>query len=186
MEAIQAVLSFWFGKELKPRKEWFTKNPAFDAEVRSRFLSLHEQAIAGQLDSWRNTPEGSLALILLLDQFSRNLFRGQPQAFASDPQALAVAQHAIAQGFDQQVPLIQRVFFYLPLEHSENLAHQAESVRLFQQFENVPELKDYYDYALRHQVVIAQFGRFPHRNEILNRPSTPEEVEFLQQPGSSF
>lgn len=180
------VLSFWFGDKLEMRKEWFTKNPDFDSEVRSRFLPLYEQAASNQLDDWSNSPESCLALIIVLDQFPRNMFRDTPRSFATDAKALGIAKDAIAQQFDQQVSPVQRFFLYLPLEHSENLDDQNESVRLFEQFKGNPELEEVYDYALRHRAVIEQFGRFPHRNQILDRSSTAEEIEFLKQPGSSF
>lgn len=180
------VLSFWFGDKLEMRKVWFTKNSDFDAEVRSRFLPLYEQAASDQLDGWIDSPEGCLALVIVLDQFPRNMFRGTARSFATDPKALEIAKSAIAQQFDQQFPPVQRFFLYLPLEHSENLDDQTESVRLYEQFRDNPELKDTYDYAIRHRDVIERFGRFPHRNQILDRPSTLEEIEFLKQPGSSF
>lgn len=182
----QEVLGFWFGETLERRKAWFTKDPAFDAEVRSRFLPLYEQAAAEQLAAWRESAASCLALIIVLDQFPRNMFRGTPRSFATDLQALRIAKGAIAQRFDQQLPPIQRFFFYLPLEHSENLDDQTESVRLSEKLRNIPGLADIYDYAIRHRDVIARFGRFPHRNSILDRSSTPEELEFLKQPGSSF
>lgn len=180
------VLSFWFGKTLEMRKEWFVKNPDFDAEVRSRFLNTYEQAASNQLDAWSDSPASCLALVIVLDQFPRNIFRGTPRSFATDPKALEIAKRAIAQQFDRAIPPVQRFFFYLPLEHSENLDDQNESVRLYEQFRDSPELQDVYDYAVRHRDVIKQFGRFPHRNQILDRVSTPEETEFLKQPGSSF
>ncbi|GAP98557.1 DUF924 family protein [Leptolyngbya sp. NIES-2104] len=180
------VLSFWFGDKLEMRKVWFVKNSDFDTEVRSRFLPLYEQAASDQFDGWIDSPESCLALIIVLDQFPRNMFRGTPRSFATDSKALKIAKRAIAQKFDQQVPPIQRFFFYLPLEHSENLDDQNESVRLYEQFRDSPELKETYDYAIRHRDVIERFERFPHRNQILDRPSTPEEIEFLKQPGSSF
>lgn len=186
MEAVQDVLKFWFGEELKPRKAWFVKDPTFDEEVRSRFFSLHQQASNGELIDWSNSPQSSLALVILLDQFSRNIFRGKPESFASDPIALETAKAAIAQKFDQQLPPVQRQFFYFPLEHSENLNDQHLAVKLFEQFKDDPELNDIYQYALRHREIIERFGRFPHRNRILGRQSTPEELEFLKQPGSSF
>lgn len=187
----QAVLNFWFGspEDLdygKPRQVWFQKNPEFDTEIRSRFLSLYEQAAQGKLNSWQNSPESCLALILLLDQFPRNLFRDQPKMFASDDQALAVAQYAVEQGYDQQLLDVQRWFIYLPFEHSEDLAMQYQSVALFSDLEDNPDNANTLDYAHRHFNVIKQFGRFPHRNAILGRESTPEEIAFLQQPGSSF
>ena len=192
--AIEAVLQFWFGDSpsdistyAQRRKLWFGKQPAIDQEIRERFYLLHLQAAAGELEAWQASPEGNLALIVLLDQFPRNMFRDTPQAFATDPQARAVAKAAILQGFDQAVPPVQRIFFYLPLEHSENLADQQQSVQLSQTLANAnPELADISDYALQHQVVIERFGRFPHRNRILGRETTEEETEFLKQPGSSF
>jgi uncharacterized protein (DUF924 family) len=191
MSQVQEILEFWFGKPDEPeygknRKVWFTKNPKFDQEVRSRFLSVYQQAAAGQLDGWKTSPLGCLALIILLDQFPRNMFRGQPQAFATDSQALAYAQHAVAHGFDSQLLPIQRLFVYMPFEHSENIEHQRQCVELFSALEDNPECASGVDYAHRHLKVIDRFGRFPHRNEILGRETTPEEAEFLKQPGSSF
>ena len=191
MAQTNEILEFWFGKpdELdygKPRKFWFIKNPEFDQQVRSRFLKDYQQAAAGELDDWKTSPQGCLALIILLDQFPRNMFRGQPQAFATDPQALAYAQHAVAQGFDKQLLPIQRQFIYLPFEHSENLADQHQCIELFSMLKDHPECSSCVDYAHRHHKVIERFGRFPHRNEILGRETTLEEAEFLKQPGSSF
>lgn len=186
MATVQEILQFWFGEILKPRKEWFIKNPDFDEAIRSRFLTTYEQAATEPFDCWLDSPESGLALVIVLDQFPRNLFRGQPKAFATDSKALSVAQIAIEKGFDRQLPGVQRFFFYLPFEHSENLAHQNQAVQLFEQFQDDPDLQDTYDYALRHRAVIERFGRFPHRNTILGRASTPEEIEFLKQPGSSF
>ena len=191
MSQVQEILEFWFGKpdDLdygKSRKVWFIKNPEFDREVRSRFLPVYQQAVAGELDDWKASPQGCLALIILLDQFPRNMFRGQPQAFATDPQALAYAKHAVTNSFDRELLPIQRQFIYLPFEHSENLTHQHQCLELFSTLKDYPECVDGIDYAHRHFKVIERFGRFPHRNEILGRKSTPEEAEFLKQPGSSF
>jgi uncharacterized protein (DUF924 family) len=191
MSQVQEILEFWFGKPDEPeygknRKVWFTKNPKFDQEVRSRFLSVYQQAAAGQLDGWKTSPLGCLALIILLDQFPRNMFRGHPQAFATDSQALAYAQYAVAHGFDKLLLPIQRGFVYMPFEHSENLEHQRQCVELFSALKDNPECASGVDYAQRHLKVIDRFGRFPHRNEILGRETTAEEAEFLQQPGSSF
>jgi uncharacterized protein (DUF924 family) len=191
---IGAVLRFWFAEPQTPqaqyaqrRKLWFGKNPEFDRTIGARFQSLSEQAAEGRLQHWQASPLGSLALIVLLDQFPRNMFRDTPRAFATDGLARAVAQHSLSQAFDRALEPIQRIFVYLPLEHSENLDDQRQSVQLFTALaaEN-PELADCLDYALKHQVVIERFGRFPHRNRILGRSSTPAEIEFLQQPGSSF
>ncbi len=191
MLQVNEILDFWFGKPEdadygKIRKFWFTKNLEFDQEVRSRFLSVYQQAAAGQLDEWQTSPHSCLALIIMLDQFPRNMFRSQPQAFATDPQALSIAQYALTQGFDQQLLPIQRWFIYMPFEHSENLEYQRQSVELFSTLKDDPDCASGIDYAHRHLKVIERFGRFPHRNQILVRESTPEEVEFLQQPGSSF
>jgi uncharacterized protein (DUF924 family) len=190
----EETLRFWFG-DLQPavssypqrRKVWFGKHPQLDQEIRDRFQPLYEQAAVGNLDDWQNSPLTALALIVLLDQFPRNMFRNTPKAFATDAKALAIAQQAIAHGFDQHLTPIQRIFLYVPLEHSENLEHQRQCVALFQQlFATTPDLDDVLDYAQRHYAVIDRFGRFPHRNEILGRSTTPEEAEFLKQPGSRF
>ena len=194
MREAEEVLNFWFGAPTEPgseygqqRKEWFVKNPDFDRQIRTRFLSLYEQAATGHLNHWREDPRSCLALILLLDQFSRNMFRGTPQAFATDPQALAAAQLAIARQYRQQLIPVEEMFLYLPLEHSENLEHQQQCVDQFQRLQvDHPEFDSVLDYAIRHKAVIERFGRFPHRNAILGRESTPEELTFLQQPGSSF
>ncbi len=192
MSQPEEILNFWFNRSPdepgsgKARKVWFSKNPDFDQEIRTRFQSAYEQAADGLLDHWQQTPEGSLALILLLDQFPRNMFRDQPQAFATDGQALAVAQAAIARSFDQALPPVKRWFVYLPLMHSEELSHQNQCVELFHPLRNHPDVPDGYTYAQKHQAVIERFGRFPHRNAILGRATTPEEEEFLKQPGSSF
>ena len=191
MSQTNEILEFWFGTPDaedygKQRKVWFTKNPEFDEEVRSRFMPHYEQAATNQLDDWKALPQGCLALIILLDQFPRNMFRGQPQAFATDSQALSYAQHAVTQGFDQELLPLQRWFVYMPFEHSENIEHQRQSVELFKKLSDEANFADGLDYAYRHIKVIERFGRFPHRNEILGRETTPEEAEFLKQPGSSF
>ncbi|AFZ32522.1 protein of unknown function DUF924 [Gloeocapsa sp. PCC 7428] len=191
MSQVDEILTFWFGQPNtaeygKQRAFWFTKSAEFDREVRERFLSDYEQAAAHQLDAWQEAPRSCLALILLLDQMPRNIFRGTPQAFATDAAALAAAQHAVAQGFDRELLNVQRWFIYLPFEHSENLEHQRQCVELFASLKDDPESASAIDYAQRHLAVIERFGRFPHRNKILNRESTPEEIEFLKQPGSSF
>jgi len=185
------VLDFWFGAQNapdygKPRKAWFRKDEAFDAEIRLRFAATHAAADSGALDSWQHAAPSCLALIIVLDQFSRNMFRGTPRAFASDARALAVAQHAVARGFDRELSPVQRMFVYLPFEHSERLEDQKRSVELFDTLRGVPELTDSIPYAQRHYDVIARFGRFPHRNAILGRPSTAEELEYLKQPGTGF
>lgn len=191
MSQATKILEFWFGQPEqanygKPRKIWFVKNPEFDREVRIQFLTNYEQAAAGKLNDWKNSPLSCLALILLLDQFPRNMFRGTVQAFATDSQALATAKYADAQGYDRDLLPVQRWFIYCPFEHSENLEDQDRAVTLFEQLSDDPDSAEAIDYAVRHREVILRFGRFPHRNAILGRASTPEEEEFLQQPGSSF
>lgn len=186
------VLEFWFGapgsaEHGSLRKCWFEKDPAFDAEIRRRFLALVDEAAAGRLDDWADRPEGLLALIVLLDQFPRNLFRDAPRAFATDAQALALAQQALAQGVDAQLMPVARAFIYLPFEHSEDLAMQDRAVALFSALAQHGEaFASYLDYAERHRDVIRRFGRFPHRNAILGRTSTPEEIAFLARPGAGF
>lgn len=191
MPQAKEVLEFWFGTPDDPdygqqRKIWFTKNPEFDQEVRSRFLSHYNQAATGKLDDWQASPASCLALIIILDQFPRNMFRGQPQAFATDSQALAAAKHAVTQKFDQELSPLQRWFIYMPFEHSENIDNQHQSVELFKKLSDQENLTEGLDYAKRHFKVIERFGRFPHRNQILGRETTPGETDFLKQPGSSF
>lgn len=191
MSKPQEIIEFWFGKQNepdygKPRQVWFTKNSGFDEEVRSRFILDYQEAAAGKLDNWKNSPLSCLALIILLDQFPRNMFRDSPQAFATDSQALDVAKYAVACGFDRELLPLQRWFIYLPFEHSENLEDQHQSIKLFSTLKDDPESDSTIKYAYRHLEVIERFGRFPHRNRILGRETTPEEAEFLQQPGSSF
>jgi uncharacterized protein (DUF924 family) len=191
MAHFQKILEFWFGKSDqtdygKSRKVWFIKDTKFDEEVRSRFLDTYQQAVSGRLDSWQESPLSCLALIILLDQFPRNMFRDQPQAFATDEQALKFAQYAVERNFDQQLLPIQRWFIYLPFEHSENLEDQQKAVALFSTLKDDPDSKSSIDYADRHLEIIERFGRFPHRNKILDRKNTPEEEEFLKQPGASF
>lgn len=190
MSQAQKILDFWFGPPKQAsyatRQVWFIKQPEFDLEIRTHFLNDYEQAAAGNLDQWKNSPESCLALILLLDQFPRNMFRNTPQAFATDWQALSTAQYAVAQGYDRSLLPVQRWFIYLPFEHSENLEHQNRAVALFKQLSDDPDSADAIKYAIRHREVILKFGRFPHRNAILGRVSTAQEEEFLQQPGSSF
>jgi uncharacterized protein (DUF924 family) len=183
------VLLFWFGppsERGKAHKHWFVKSEAFDLEVRERFLAVYEDAAAGKLAHLKESAADCLALIVLLDQFPRNMFRGAARAFATDPLALEIARRAVARGFDRSLLPMERLFVYLPFEHSENLADQERACDLTQPLDLVaPELKAY-SYALAHRDIIRRFGRFPHRNAILGRASTPEELEFLKGPGSSF
>lgn len=174
------VLKFWFS-ELTPQ-QWFVKNEALDLTIKKRFQLVHQQANAGELFEWRQTPQGCLAEVIVLDQFSRNIYRDSPNAFASDNLALVLAQEAITKGFDNELTPEQRSFLYMPYMHSESKAIHEIAVTLF----NQPELQNNYEFELKHKVIIDQFGRYPHRNEILGRESTAEEIEFLKQPGSSF
>lgn len=187
----EEVLAFWFGREGDPgygerRDVWFAKDEDFDREVRERFADDYERAAEGDLDHWEDAPRSSLALILLLDQVPRNLFRGDPRSFATDDKALSAARRALERGFDGELEKVMRWFVYLPFEHSENLEDQHRSVGLFRSLGDDPDSAYVTDYALRHGEVVERFGRFPHRNEVLGRPSTPEEVEFLKEPGSAF
>lgn len=191
MNEYQAVLDFWFGPPEsaeygRPRDVWFRKDEAFDDEVRRRFAALHAEAALGRRAEWLEAEMPSLALAVLLDQFPRNMYRGTPESFASDALALEAAQAAVASGFDQGVRPVQRWFFYLPFEHAENLVAQDQCVALFETLRDDPDSREAIDYAHRHREVIRRFGRFPHRNAILGRTSTPEELAFLAQPGSSF
>ena len=177
------VIAFW--REAGP-KRWFEKDAGFDEEIRRRFLALHETAAAGKLTDWEASAESALALLILLDQFPRNMFRGSARAFASDALAREAARQALRQGHDRGLLPAERMFLYLPFEHSEALDDQVLCCELMRPLAEFEETKDVYDYAVRHYEIIARFGRFPHRNEALGRASTPEENEFLQQPGSGF
>lgn len=183
----EEVLSFWFddiaGDDFKTRNGiWFGKNAAFDANIQKRFGSLRADAAAGKLIDWERSARAALALVIALDQFSRNVFRGTPWAFATDAMALATAKRAIESGFDRQLRPVERLFLYLPFEHAETLADQERSVALSKTLDDPGSL----DYAERHRAIVVRFGRFPHRNAILGRASTPEEIAFLAEPGSSF
>ena len=178
--AVEEVLSFWFAPTSRAR--WFESDKGFDREIEERFSSLIEAAARGELEPWVETPRGALALCILLDQFPRNVGRGTPRAFASDAEARRIADLALAAGLDRKLDAEERLFLYLPFEHSENLQDQERSVALFRGLGDAEQL----DYAVRHRDIIARFGRFPHRNRVLGRDSTPEELAFLQQPGSSF
>ena len=180
MDEAEAVIAFWFAPGLAER--WFVAAPAFDAEIRERFQPLVERAAAGGLAEWLSSPRGALALCLLLDQFPRNIWRGSPLAYACDAKAREVSRAVIAAGLDRQLPAQQRPFLYLPFEHSEDLADQERCVALMRDLDD----EELLDYAQRHRDIVARFGRFPHRNGVRGRESTAEEVEFLQQPGSSF
>ena len=180
-EQASQVLAFWFSETL-PR-QWFAKNPAFDALVGERFLGLTRHVIAGELDAWSAEPAGALALVLLLDQFPRQIWRDSPMAFAGDPQALALSLRAVELGWLEAEPQqARRQFWLMPLMHSEDQAVQEAALPLFERFTD-PRTTDF---ARRHRDVIARFGRFPHRNAVLERVSSAEELAFLQTPGSRF
>lgn len=188
----EAVLDFWFGAPDSPdygqmRKVWFRKDAAFDALLRERFGALIDAGLAGELDAWTATPCGALALVIVLDQFPRNCRRGSALAFAGDDRALALAQQLVASGADRQLPTrFHRMFAYLPFEHAESMDMQRESLRRFGELAREPDCAGFYDYAVRHALVIERFGRFPHRNAALGRVSTDAERAFLREPGSSF
>lgn len=176
----QDVLHFWFDQSTP--QQWFAKDAAFDAAIRARFGALHARAAQAELWHWRGDAAGRLAEILVLDQFSRNLHRGAAAAFAQDGMALVLAQEAVARGLDAGLSTDQRAFLYLPYMHSESLAVQQESLRLFTALGHPVNL----DFAQRHAAIIARFGRYPHRNAALGRASSAEEAAFLLQPGSAF
>lgn len=191
------VLVFWFGDDdadpLTNAPTWFKKDAAFDAEVHRRFGDALEAAVLGEHEDWKDTPRGRLAYIILLDQFSRNVYRDTPRAFAQDPISLGACREGIAAGDDDGLSIVERWFFYMPLMHAEDRDAQQESVDRFaalaEEAEGTPladALADAYDYAVAHQDIIERFGRYPHRNSILGRASTPEEEAFLEEPGSSF
>jgi uncharacterized protein (DUF924 family) len=183
----ETILAFWFGPDPGvERAEWFRKDDAFDATVRERFGATIEAALAGGYREWTATPRGSLARVLVLDQLTRNAFRDTPRAFAGDPQAFADAQAAVAAGFDRALLPTERWFLYMPYEHAEDRAAQARSLELFGRLAAETGLAGPLDWARKHAAVIERFGRYPHRNAILGRASTPEEVAFLAQPGSRF
>ena len=175
-----SVIEFWF-EEVAPA-QWWRKSDDFDALIRGRFSALHQSATHCELTEWRRRPLGRLAEIIIIDQFSRNLYRNQAQAFTYDSLALALAQQTVAAGIDKRLCARQRGFLYMPFMHSESRKIQKQSIQLFSQ----PGLDAHLSSAQQHQVIIEQFGRYPHRNKILGRASTTEELTFLQQPGSSF
>lgn len=177
---IEAILEFWFTAEAEAL--WFKTDAGFDQAIRDRFRADHEAAAAGDLAGWESGTQGALALVILLDQFPRNMFRDQPRAFATDDAALAVAERAIDRGFDRALPPMRRQFLWLPFQHAESMIGQRRSVALFRRLDDPEKL----DYAERHLRVIERFGRFPHRNRILGRAGTPEEETFLAGPNAPF
>lgn len=187
MDPIEDVLDFWFGRPPGPRrKAWFEKDALFDESIRTRFLTLHNAAAGGAFAAWTETAKGALALIVLTDQFPRNLFRGSGRAFATDAIALAAAKHVVGKGWDAGMLPVERMFVYLPFEHSETLTEQDRSCALFAPLNDFAETSDAVEYSEKHRAIIRRFGRFPHRNAALGRQSTAEETEFLKQPGSGF
>lgn len=196
---IDEILQFWFGSSAddaaviaEKSRLWWSKDPAVDAECRARFLYLVEAAGQGRLEQWSSSARGRLALILLADQYPRNIFRGMARAYAFDPAAHTRCVEGLALGSDRELRPIQRVFFYLPLEHSESLEDQDRAVALYEELaaaapiEQKAAFDDFHRYAMLHRDIIVRFGRFPHRNALLSRTSTPEEITFLATPGSSF
>jgi len=195
----ESVLEFWFGDDLDSceataarRLLWFGGDPSFDERIRDRFGGLPSRALRGGLDSWRQDARSSLALVLVLDQFPRNLYRGTAQGFAYDPSAKEVAVAALERRFDTQLAPLEATFLYLPLEHSEDIESQERCVSLFRNLldrapvNQRPQFELSLSYAIRHREVIRRFGRFPHRNAILGRPSTSEELSFLESGGDTF
>ena len=174
------VLKFWF-EQTEP-DQWFKKDPAFDASIRERFLSLHEVLVSCETHGLLTDAQTALAAVIVLDQMSRNMFRDTPRAFATDPLALWIAEAAIARGFDAGLTKDQRMFLYMPFQHSEDCRSQARGVALMASLGDAEQIK----WAEAHRAIVDRFGRFPHRNGILGRASTPEETEFLKRPGSSF
>jgi len=188
-ERARALLDFWFGAPDDPLRElhreiWFRGTAEFDAAVRHGFLADHEQAAAGARAAWEAAPHSALALLLLLDQVPRNIFRGTPRAYSTDPQARGAADRALERGFDQMLPPVWRRFLYMPFHHSEDIADQRRSLALFDALPADPDRAETLRYAGRYIEIIGRFGRFPHRNAILGRVSTPEEIAFLAAPDS--
>jgi uncharacterized protein (DUF924 family) len=185
------VLDFWFGREDDPeygqfREEWFRKDPEFDARVTKQFADLYEEATAGGLDGWRDEAASCLALVIVLDQFPRNMFRGDGRTHAEDDRALGASKYAVEHALDRELPAFQRMFLYMPFMHSESVEDQRRSVELFERLAGEAGAPDVVSYAVGHRDIVERFGRFPHRNEILGRETTPEETVFLTTEGSSF
>jgi uncharacterized protein (DUF924 family) len=185
------VLEFWFGGEDDPeyggfREEWFRKDPDFDARIAARFADLYDEAAAGELDGWREEAESCLALVIVLDQFPRNMFRGDGRTHAEDARALGASKYAVEHALDRELPAFQRMFLYMPFMHSESVEDQRRSVEMFERLAGEPGAPDVVSYAVAHKDIVERFGRFPHRNGILDRETTPEEAVFLTTEGSSF
>ncbi len=180
------VLDFWFGDRAGARDEWFRKDPAFDALIRERFGAAVEAALTGAYAAWTDEPRGTLALVVLLDQFPRNIHRDTPRMYDGDARALAIAQAAVAAGIDAALSPYERLFLSLPFEHAEDLAMQDRSLALFGALAREPGLASQLEWAHKHAAIVRRFGRYPHRNAILGRASSPAEIAFLDEPGSRF
>lgn len=190
-DRFHAVLDFWFGAPGtidygRSREAWFKKSDAFDALIREQFLPLHQTARSGGLAHWRESPLSLLALIIVCDQFPRNLFRDSARAFETDAMALSFTQRMVSLGWERRLNAVQRQFVYLPFEHAEDPAMQRESMRLFGELDQENAGGNLLEWARKHAVIVERFGRFPHRNAVLGRTSTPEEIEFLKGPDSRF
>jgi uncharacterized protein (DUF924 family) len=190
MERFQEILDFWFGDgsddKHRHRELWFAGSAKVDARVRELFLADVERAERGELDAWQDAPGSCLALIVVLDQFPLMIFRGEARGYRDGDLALPVARCMLERGYDSTYTPRQRLFAYLPFEHSESLADQELALELFGKIRHEPGMDLAYDYAVKHWEVVRRFGRFPHRNAALGRPSTPEELEYLKQPGAGF
>src|SRR5512134_3066534 len=180
MREVQEILEFWFSEEAE--RLWFASTPAFDQEIRRRFAERFAEGASGQLRSWEETPEGCVALCILLDQMPRNMFRGSPRAFATDAKALAIAERAVNRGFDRELPPEHKQFLYMPFCHSEELANQVRALALFE----AAGLRESLEFAKDRVAVMRRFGRFPHRNAVLGRTSTPEELKFLAESPNDY
>jgi len=181
------ILDFWFGPPPHAaRAEWFRKDPAFDAAIAARFGADVEAALLGAFRDWHSDARPALARVLLLDQFTRNVFRDTPRAFAGDDEALAVASAVVDAGLDRALDAFERWFIYLPFEHAESATMQQRSLELFKRLADDTGDRSPLEWAEKHAVIVRRFGRYPHRNAILGRVSTPEEIAFLQEPGSRF
>lgn len=191
MATLDDILGFWFGRPGEPdygseREVWWEATPAFDAEVKRRFEAHYAAALAGARDHWKDDARACLSLILTFDQFPRNMYRGNPKAYATDGEALALARHAVARGFDSALLPVERWFVYMPFPHSERIEDQRRSVALFRALSGDPGSAKSIRSAERHFEIIERFGRFPHRNAMLGRKTSPEEAKFLEEPESSF
>lgn len=192
----ERILDFWFGASADETKEraarWWKKDPAFDQEIRAQFEPYLLSAVRGELNAWLEEPESSVAFVVLLDQFSRNMYRDTPEAFAQDERALGATLQGMERGFDARLSPLRRYFFYMPMMHAENRSIQQRSVQTFEKLAEEKDtgfdgmLRGAADYARRHRAIVERFGRFPHRNNILERTTTAEEAAFLLTPGSSF